>query len=479
METPCALVWFREDLRLEDNPALQAAIAAEYAVVPVFLESPEEEGDWPTGGASKWFRHGALESLASRLAERGGRLLCFRTSSAERKLRELVEQTGARAVFWNRCYPRALRERDQSIKKALKAEGLDVRSFNSALLYEPHTVEQPNGTGFTVYSRFRKFVQDRPIDPPVVTDLDAIRFPKKWPSDDGVDGLGLLPGVRWDRKLEPSWDRSEAAAHRLLSAFNDRALRTYDKQRNRPDLPATSELSPYLHHGLISPRQIHAVVGANAEASSKGAWKFLDEVRWREFAYHLLYHYPHLPDASLQEEFRDFPWEPDETVLRAWQRGETGYPVVDAAMRGLWETGWMHNRTRMTVASFLTKHLLQPWTAGERWFWDTLVDADLASNGLGWQWSAGGGADGASYPRIFNPILQGRKFDPQGDYVRRFLPELARLPTEFLHAPWEAPLLVLQEAGVELGKTYPHPLVDHSTARRKALAAFDALPLAG
>lgn len=466
------IVWFRRDLRLRDNPALRAAIESGREIVPVYLWAPDEESPWPPGAAARVFLHHALASLDADLRERAGRLVCTRTEDSLATLRDMIHETGAKAVYWNRRYEPAVRARDGKIKDALKADGLDVRSFNASLLIEPHQVPGPDGVGFSIYSPFRRDTENRPVDPPVEVDLDAAKFPTDQLNDHGLDALGLLPHIRWDRKIVEHCAISEAAAHDLLARFLPESARNYHHTRGRLDRDTTSRLSPYLAHGLIGPRQAFDLTHQSEAAGSKGAKKFLDEIRWREFAYHLLYYNEQLPDTALDERFRTFPWQSNAASLHAWQQGLTGYPVVDAAMRQLWETGWMHNRARMTVASFLSKDLLQPWTEGARWFWDCLVDADLASNSLGWQWSSGGGADGAPYPRIFNPILQGRKFDPKGVYVRRWVPELAQLPDDLIHAPWEADPLTLDAAQVRLGETYPHPIVDHAAARKQAMAAF-------
>jgi deoxyribodipyrimidine photo-lyase len=299
-----------------------------------------------------------------------------------------------------------------------------------------------------------------------------ISKPRTWPASIPLDDLELLPTIGWDAGLAAAWSPGEAGARQRLREFVAHGLTYYHEERNRPDHAGSSRLSPHLHFGEISPRQIrHAV----ARKRSTGAETFLTEIGWREFAQHVLYHFPHTADAPLRVPFRRFPWNSDRRALRAWQRGRTGYPIVDAGMRELWTTGWMHNRVRMIAGSFLTKDLLISWREGARWFWDTLVDADLASNTLGWQWVSGCGADAAPYFRIFNPVTQGEKFDPQGVYVRRWVPELARLPDRWIHRPWSAPVDVLGAAGVRLGRDYPRPMVDHDQARRAALAALETI----
>ncbi|MCC6144121.1 MAG: FAD-binding domain-containing protein, partial [Candidatus Hydrogenedentes bacterium] len=316
--------------------------------------------------------------------------------------------------------------------------------------------------------------------PDPLPEPEAMAAPCQWPESVPVEDLDLLPGIPWDRGIREAWTPGAAGAQAELQRFLDDALHHYANDRDRMDRPGTSRLSPHLHFGEISPRMVcHAVqqYAAVEERSGliAGAEAHVRQIYWREFAHHLLYHFPHTPGEPLREAFRAFPWRHDEAALRAWQHGQTGYPIVDAGMRELWATGWMHNRARMTAASFLVKHLLLPWQAGAKWFWDTLVDGDLANNTLGWQWTAGCGADAAPYFRVFNPILQGRKFDPEGDYVRRWVPEIAGLPDAYLHAPWEAPDEDARAAGVILGETYPKPIVDHAAARDRALAAYQEI----
>jgi deoxyribodipyrimidine photo-lyase len=475
------LLWFRQDLRLQDNPALNAAAARGGAVIPVYVFDELSELKWRSGGASRWWLHHALAALDDSLRALGSRLVLARGDSGE-SLRKLIRQTGAGAVYWNRRYEPASIARDAKIKAELSAEGLEVKSFNSALLNEPHTIKNKSGGPFQVFTPYWRHCLTLPVAPPVKFTATALRAPVKWPDSFDLARLGLRPRSGWDAGFYATWTPGEASAAKRLKQFTVRAMDGYDDDRNLPARDGTSMLSPWLHFGEVSPRQIWAAVQAKSKQTgvfppSNGARVFLAEIGWREFAYHLLYHFPHTPERPLREEFSDFPWAEDKrgVKLRAWQRGLTGYPIVDAGMRQLWHTGWMHNRVRMVVASFLVKHLRLPWTSGAAWFWDTLVDADLASNTLGWQWSAGCGADAAPYFRVFAPVLQGEKFDASGDYVRRWVPELARLPAGHLHAPWEAPLHVLAEAGVRLGDNYPHPIVDHAKARAEALAAFKQL----
>ena len=470
------IVWFRQDLRLQDNPALAAAVARGGPIVPVYILDDAGEGRWPAGGAARWWLHHSLAALDAALRERGSCLVLARGESGP-VLRALISATGADAVHWNRRYEPAVIARDQALKAGL---GVEARSFNAALLFEPHAVQNKAGTPFKVFTPFWRHCLTLPVGEPVRLSLRTLPAPVRWPQSIPLADLGLLPATGWDAGFATAWEPGEAGAQRRLKKFMAAGLGGYADRRDRPGVDGTSALSPCLHFGELGPRQVWAAVKASAGGSgvfppSRGAQVFLAEVGWREFAHHLLFHFPHTAEQPLREEFAAFPWRRDAAHLRAWQRGRTGYPVVDAGMRQLWATGWMHNRVRMITASFLVKHLRLPWQAGADWFWDTLVDADLAGNTLGWQWTAGCGADAAPYFRIFNPTLQGEKFDPDGDYVRRWLPELARVPAGFIHRPWEAPPEVLASAGVCLGRDYPQPVVNHGEARKAALAALKTI----
>ena len=469
-DSPC-IVWFRRDLRIDDNPALTAAIERRAPVIPVYIHAPDEEGEWAPGGASRWWRHHALSSLAEALESLGLPLIVRRGSSLD-TLRALVEETGAGAVFWNRRYEPAIIERDTGIKQALRDDGLEAWSGNAGLIWEPHQVENKQGKPYKVYTPFWRHLRTLAPSPPVVLpDIEAIA-PDPAPASLDIDDLDLRPEIGWDADFPERWTPTLEGASEALHGFLDGPIDRYGARRDRPSVRGTSRLSPFLAHGQLGPRQVWAAVHASGASDRRDGFKYLSEIGWREFAYHLLVHFPHTPTEALNDGYRDFPWEPDDEALEAWQEGRTGYPIVDAGMRELWRTGWMHNRVRMIVASLLVKHLLQPWQAGARWFWDTLVDADLASNTMGWQWSAGSGADAAPYFRIFNPMLQGEKFDPKGDYVRRWVPELAELPDKHIHTPWEAPSEVLEAAGVTLGDTYPHPIIEHKAGRQRALDAL-------
>ncbi|CBS87146.1 cryptochrome/photolyase family protein [Azospirillum lipoferum] len=478
------IVWFRNDLRLADNPALTAAAQASAErgapVIPLYILE-EETGDppcdpWPLGGAQRWWLHGSLERLATCCARHGSPLL-LRRGEPGAVLDALIAETGAECVLWNRRYTPAQTARDAAIKERLKARGIDARSFNAGLLAEPWTVRNKSGGPFKVFTPFWRHLSAT-LNPPLPTRApSALKAPAKAPAGDALDSWGLLPTKPdWAAGLRKRWVPGETAALSHLADFLDGPVGAYATERDRPDRDGTSALSPYLAFGEIGPRQVWHAARHAADARPElapGIDSFLREVGWREFQYHLLHHAPELPDRPLDPRFADFPWREDAAGLLAWQRGRTGYPIVDAGMRQLWETGWMHNRVRMIVASFLVKDLLLPWQEGERWFWDTLVDADLAQNAGNWQWVAGCGADAAPFFRVFNPVLQGEKFDPEGDYVRRYVPELDRLPPRWIHQPWAAPTELLRQAGVRLGDDYPRPIIDHGVARDRALALFE------
>jgi deoxyribodipyrimidine photo-lyase len=464
-----ALVWFRKDLRLADNPALRHALETHRAVIPVFVWAPEEEAPWAPGAASRWWLHQSLRSLEQELARRGSRLVVRRGPTAN-ELQKLAEESGADAVFWNRRYEPAVTARDGELQQRLGASGLAAESFPGNLLFEPWTIRNHADKPFRVFTAFWHACLAAPAPSQPLAAPARIPPPKNWPASLAVSALGLEPAIDWAGGLREAWRPGEAGAAAQLDVFLAGALADYSAGRDRPGRRGTSRLSPHLHFGEIGSRQVwHA-----ARRMGDSAAPYLRQIVWREFAHHLLFHFPDTPRQPLRPEFRDFPWRFDAAKLRAWTTGRTGYPLVDAGMRELWHTGWMHNRVRMVTASFLVKHLLVPWQEGAAWFWDTLVDADLADNTLGWQWTSGCGADAAPWFRIFNPVLQGEKFDPEGAYVRRWVPELGRLPEKWIHRPWQAPRAVLAAAGVVLGKTYPAPLVDHATARRGALAAFSS-----
>jgi len=461
-----AIVWFRRDLRLSDNPALSAALANHERILPVYIHAPEEEASWQSGAAGRWWLHHGLKDLSEQLL---GRLL-FRRGGSRETLQDLVAESGATAVYWNRLYEPAAVRRDTQVKQALRDAGIKVVSSNAALLFEPWEVQNRQGGAYRVFTPFWKRLLEFGLPkagPDAAVRGGQLLAPKTLAGmrRTALDELGLMPEIAWYQGIADAWHPTRVGAEARLDEFLATGLRHYAHGRDLPDKDQVSRLSPYLHFGQLGPREIVAACRSGGHAAAE----FLRQLGWREFAHHLLFHFPHTADAPLNERFAGFPWREDGAAMLAWQRGLTGIPLVDAGMRQLWETGWMHNRVRMIAASFLTKNLLLPWETGARWFWDTLVDADLASNSLGWQWVAGCGADAAPYFRVFNPVIQGEKFDPLGSYVRHWVPELAQLPSKWIHRPWEAPDSVLGEAGVVLGEDYPRPIVDLKASRQRAL----------
>lgn len=471
----CVIAWFRRDFRLTDNPALSAATSTGYPVLPVYIHDPEAEGDWAPGAASDWWRHHSLACLREALAGLGLTLV-IRRGPADQALEALIRETAAESIHWNRLYEPALIERDSRIKAWLKERGIGAHSHNAALLHEPWTIRTGTGSDYRAFTPFWRACQKAP-EPPAP---QAAPEPVAGARADGLTlaDLDLLPRAGWDKGLAATWRPGEEGARERLATFLDQGLPDYATARDEPAKAGTSGLSPHLHFGEIGPRQVLQAtrerLANSSEATQASADAFLAEIGWREFAHHVLYHHPEFPDQPLNPRFARFPWREDpEPYLSAWQQGQTGFPIVDAGMRQLWETGWMHNRVRMIVGSLLVKNARIPWQTGERWFWDTLVDADLASNSLGWQWVAGSGADAAPFFRIFNPVRQGERFDPAGDYVARWVPEVAALPAKHRHAPWQAPPTALSDAGLRLNRDYPEPMLDLQATRKEALAAFE------
>lgn len=452
-----------------------AAIQASRGQVICLYILSEDKTRRALGGAARWWLDKSLRSLQRDIARLGGKLILRRGEEAK-CLQAVITQSGARAVYWNRRYGLAERDCDADIKADLKKRGIAVESFNGSLLTEPWTQTTKTGGFYRVFTPYWKAVRAS-YSPSAPQAAPARIISDSQLGSDDLDSWGLHPvSPDWSAGFDPVWQPGEAGAAARLEAFLAGPVDGYAQDRNRPDLKAsTSGLSPHLAFGEIGPQQIwHAVETgiAAGRLAPRGAEVFLSEIVWREFSYVLLYHNPHLAEQNYNRRFEAMAWRDGALDLRAWQLGRTGYPIVDAGMRQLWQTGWMHNRVRMIVASFLTKHLLIDWRAGEAWFWDCLVDADPASNAASWQWVAGSGADAAPYFRIFNPISQGEKFDETGDYVRHWCPELSALPRKYLYQPWAASPALLGQANVVLGETYPHPVVDHPTGRARALAAY-------
>ncbi|MEM6462472.1 MAG: deoxyribodipyrimidine photo-lyase [Pseudomonadota bacterium] len=466
------IVWFRQDLRLTDNPALAHAASKGSVIGLYVLDETEDPSLRALGSASRWWLHHSL----SRLEEAFGGIVYLR-GDPRQVVPAFAQETGAQGVYWNRRYEPEAIETDTAVKAKLKADGFDVASFNGALLFEPWEVKTQTDGPYKVYSAFWRACLRQSISQP----HPAPEFVSELPAGSGepLSEWKLVPdSPDWADGFGPVWQPGEAGSQQRLEAFLKSGIAGYGHLRDRPDLENVSRLSPHIHFGEISPRQIWAAAKRCAQRSQDlegDIDKFLAEIGWREFSNHLLYHFPTLPKRNLNTSFDAYPWVDSDARLRAWQKGRTGYPLVDAGMRELWSTGYMHNRVRMVAASFLTKHLQIDWRQGEDWFWDTLVDADLANNTASWQWVAGSGADAAPYFRIFNPTAQGRKFDPDGSYVRRWCPELAELPAKHIHAPSEAPPEILERAGVVLGQTYPLPMIDHKQARAAALDGYEVV----
>jgi deoxyribodipyrimidine photo-lyase len=468
------LVWFRHDLRLADHAALHAAVASGHRVLPVFVLDDAAAGRWATGGAARWWLHHSLAALTKSLAEHGAPLVLRRGSALE-EIPRLAKSVGARDVHVGAAVEPWARHTDRALADALRDDGVALHRHRTTMLFNPDQVRTQAGGVYGVYTPFSRacLTAGGPKPPIPAPSKMAGATP---PKSDRLDAWGLLPETPdWAGGLRATWTPGEAGGQARLRDFLKHGLARYDARRNQPGIEGTSMLSPHLHFGEVSgPAAWHAAI-THAEDRGKGLETFLRELLWREFSIYLLWHHPDLPNEPLRAEFARMPWRDDTPGLHAWQHGRTGVPIVDAGMHQLWETGWMHNRVRMVVASFLVKHLLIPWQDGEAWFWDTLVDADLAANSASWQWVSGSGADAAPYFRVFNPVLQGRKFDPDGAYVRRYVPPLAKLDAAHIHAPWEAPDSVLRAAGVTLGETYPHPIVDLAEGRSRALAAYGSI----
>ena len=461
--------WFRQDLRLSDNPAFSLAVKHKH-ILPIYILDDDNAGDYALGAASRLWLHHSLIALNRSLS---GALSCYHGCPIT-ILTELVARFNPKAIYWNRCYEPWQIKRDAKIKAYFKSKGIEVVSQNGSLLWEPWQIQKKDGNPYKV---FTPFYQKGCLQAPLPR--KPLQTPQKqsYCHDKNhalhVNELKLLVNLKWEQQLLSNWEIGESFAQKRLTHFLNEGLGYYKIGRDFPNKTYVSRLSPYLHFGEISPNQLW--YDARALANDDNVDHFCSELGWREFSYNQLYYNPELPKENLQSKFDNFPWVKDEALLKAWQQGQTGIPMVDAGMRELWQTGYMHNRVRMIVGSFLVKNLRHHWHHGERWFWDTLVDADLANNSASWQWIAGCGADAAPYFRIFNPVTQSQKFDPEGFYIRRFLPEIALLPNRYLFSPWEAPKVILQEAGVVLGKTYPHPVVDLKKSRAMALSCFQSL----
>ena len=470
MKKGTAIHWFRQDLRLSDNPALDSAAQYE-TLIPIYILDEVNSGEFKMGAASKWWLHQSLTKLNESL---DGKLLVYQGNPHE-ILNKLIEEQEVSYVTWSRCYEPWRIDRDKEIKRNFEDKNVAVESYSASLLWEPWTISKDDGTPYRVFTPFYKkgcLNSEEPRLPAGKVDLSNLYSEDL--SSDSITDLNLLPTIKWYESFEEEWNPGEIGAEQNLNSFLDSGLLNYKEGRNFPSQEFVSRLSPHLHFGEISPNEVwyRAKTKEGISGIEKSLAHFHSELGWREFSYYLLYHFPDLPNKNFQEKFDIFPWQENEEFLALWQKGNTGYPIVDAGMRELWQTGYMHNRLRMIVGSFLVKNLLIDWRFGERWFWDCLVDADLASNSASWQWVAGSGADAAPYFRIFNPITQGLKFDPEGEYTKKYVPELRDLPNKYLFSPWEAPENILADAGIELGKNYPKPMVDLKLSRETALEAF-------
>ena len=468
-----SIMWFRSDLRLEENPALMAALRSGNPVLPVYIYP---DGQRLPGAATQWWLDKSLLALDKEIQGHGGQLYVVdaQETSVEEAFRKLIQKFDVQGVYWNRRYEPVGRTTDETVKTWLKDNGIAAESFSGSLLLEPWNLKTKTGDLYKVFTPFWKSLKEA-YQPQLCGCPERPEFAKETSAT--IASLKLHPTKPdWSAGMNDSWSPGAAAAKDCLHKFLDSHLENYSETRDRPDKDQTSRLSPYLAFGEISPHYIWSVTKSRIDEYpelEKGGWSFLRELAWRDFSYSLLFQSRNLAEENWNSRFDDFGWTADQSGFAAWKAGRTGYPIVDAGMRQLWHTGWMHNRVRMVVASFLVKHLRINWREGEKWFWDTLVDADSANNPASWQWVAGSGADAAPCFRIFNPMTQAEKFDPNGEYIRRWVPELRKLPTKYLSAPWTAPASVLTASGVRLGKDYPHPVVDHKSARESALAAYE------
>jgi deoxyribodipyrimidine photo-lyase len=462
------VVWFRNDLRLHDHAALTAAARSGLPIVACY--ALDDTTDEAPGGARRWWLHGSLRELAAAVAQRGGELV-VRRGAAAATVAAIAAECAATEVHCSKSFSPQGRRAESELAKLLAPVGTKLVLHAGDALFDPERMRNQSGQPFKVFTPFwNACLREAAVGTPLPVPPRLV-FARSAADGESLESWALLPTAPdWAAGLRAAWRPGEAGARQRLDAFISTALPEYRVDRDRPDREGSSRLSPHLAFGEISPRAAWAAIAGRERG--EGAAAFLRELGWREFARHLVWHWPQFPREAFRAEFRRFPWRDDDVAVSSWRRGLTGYPLVDAGMRQLWQTGWMHNRVRMVAASFLVKHLLIPWQRGERWFWDTLVDADVANNSVGWQWVAGSGADAAPYFRVFNPLLQAQKFDPEGAYVRRFVPELAALPTEYLHDPGAAPPVLLAAAGIVLGKNYPLPIVEHGKARASALAAY-------
>jgi len=470
-----ALVWMRRDLRLIDNPALSYATSHAKSVIVIYIHAPKEDGNWEIGGASKWWLHHSLKSLSQKFEKVSNQLILKKSDSSLQTILDITSQSNCSLVCWNRLYDPMLIKRDTEIKTKLKSQEIVVETFNSSLLKEPWELKTTTGGPYQVFTPFWRTLQKNFISEPIIKAPKEIKISTAKIKSDKLEDLDLLPKISWDKEFYNLWEPGEDSAQKKVKKFLNSNVQNYKENRDFPSLSASSTLSPHLHFGEISPRDIWQQAENNKELIKTEIEPFIRQLAWRDFAHHLLFHFPHTESAPLKKAFEKFPWNKNKKKLLAWQKGLTGFPIIDAGMRELYETGIMHNRVRMIVGSLLVKNLRIHWLEGAKWFWDCLLDADLANNSLGWQWVAGSGADASPYFRIFNPISQSEKFDSNGIYIRKWVPELNKLPNKFIHKPWDAPEHILKDAGITLGKNYPNRIVDLKESRDEALEAYFSL----
>jgi deoxyribodipyrimidine photo-lyase len=470
-----SIFWFRRDLRIQDNEALSLAARESDTLICLYIYAPEEESPWEPGAASKWWLHHALTDLSASIESLGSKLI-IRSGKSLDILESIIEKFSIDTVYWNRLYDPATISRDTAIKKHLTEKNIHVRTFSGSLLKEPWEIKNASGAPYQVFTPFWKALSKEITSFENTPTPGTLPAPAKYPVSESVSSLRLLPSIPWDKEFYDTWNPSESGAWKALDIFLNDAIDNYKEKRDFPSIEGTSRLSPWLHFGQISAGSIwNRVQHAFQNSEIHSPEPFLRQLGWRDFAHHLLYHFPHTDLKPLKKEFASFPWKKNKRALTAWQKGQTGIPIIDAGMRELWKTGIMHNRVRMIAGSLLVKNLLIHWHEGAKWFWDTLVDADLANNSLGWQWIAGSGADAAPYFRIFNPLSQSARFDPEGSYIRRWVPELASLPDKWIFRPWDAPDHILEAAGVRLGVNYPQPVCDLRETRENALEAYSVM----
>ncbi|UII56830.1 DNA photolyase family protein [Cytobacillus spongiae] len=457
---------FKNDFRLHDNPALYEASKHQNMII-AYIHDEHSRGKWKLGEAKKWWLHYALSAMENQINRLGGHLTIRKGDTVEELIR-LINETSAHCIYWNREYEPAVYSRDRELAEKLTRSGFQVKTFESCLLLPPWTIINKQKKPYKVFTHFYKQVLavDIPLPLPVILEpLSSIELPTV-----PIEELRLLPRQSWADNFLEKWNPTEEHAINLFNSFARTKISDYHQNRDVPSHDGTSRLSPYLTFGQISARSMFLELKKIPDSE-----EFIRQLLWREFSYYLLWHFPHSSVDSLNNQFHSFQWDQNQALYKVWTEGNTGYPIVDAGMRELWKTGYMHNRVRMIVASFLTKHLLLPWQKGAEWFWDTLLDADLANNSLGWQWVAGTGVDSAPYFRIMNPIIQGEKFDSEGEYIKRWIPSLRNMPSEYIHKPWEAPAHILEKAGVILGNTYPEPVVNHKRARLRTLERYEQM----